>query len=603
MQEQLTFETESFGRNPTVDVLILLTLAALLSLWGLTAGPGLSDHESIIAQSARQIRQGDDWRIPRVADVPFVRKPPLAQWLVTLSSLAVDPPNINPPVSRYAARLPSALAALLTTLLVYVLGRSMFGHRTGLVCGVASAFSAAMLFYSHSAQVEMVLTLFTTAALTFFWLGTEGGAHRRVYLTLFYACFGIAMLAKAPLPLVTVGGVLAVWWFVTVPLARLGDHADAGLGKRLVAQVRGVRGLFLIPGLLIFLVIFLPWPLYVFFKIDNALELWQIEYVQRYSGGLNSSSKAFWYYIPIALALAFPFSLSLFEAFASPFLAAHRERRKGLLFALTWALVHIGFLSTSAFKRPHYLISAAPAFAILLGPTLERLFLAARTMSRARLRLAVWVLALGLIAGVPVGGLFILRDYPHVMHAYVVGGGVLIAAGVACGMLFLSGRRLASFLLLNACVGVGFALTWDALGQARALNRRAYAIVDKLRELRVTPEQRITWCVGRPDARLMFYLGRRIDPLFSPLELATRRKNRTLVPKELLIEGMQRLEERFASGQREYFVIDADYFRRWRENSDTPVEELLRVYGGREDSERDDLVLIAGNSPAKAASE
>lgn len=139
MHEQLVCEEESFSKSPKVDLLCLLLFSLFLCAWGLSSGPGLGDHEAIIAQGARQIRQGDGWLVPHVNDVPFVRKPPLAFWLAALSSELVDPPNVELPVSPLAARFPSAIAGVLTTLVVYLLSRSMFGHRIALVSGAVMA--------------------------------------------------------------------------------------------------------------------------------------------------------------------------------------------------------------------------------------------------------------------------------------------------------------------------------------------------------------------------------------------------------------------------------------------------------------------------------
>lgn len=186
-------------------LVVLLAFASVTSLWGLDAGPPLSDHEGIVAQSARQIRQSGDWLIPRFNDVPFIRKPPLQMWLAAAASYLVDPPDMDPPVSVLAARLPSALACILTVLVVYGLGRSMFGQRVGLLAGAIAACCGASLFFSHNAQAEMLLTFFTTASLACFYKAIANPTSRRRYLVCFYLMLSLGMLTKAPLPLALVG--------------------------------------------------------------------------------------------------------------------------------------------------------------------------------------------------------------------------------------------------------------------------------------------------------------------------------------------------------------------------------------------------------------
>ncbi len=164
---------------------ILLAFAAMTSFWGLGSGPALSDHEAIVAQCARQIRQTGNWLIPHFNDVPFVRKPPLQPWLAAGLSYVLDPPNLDRPVSPLAARSPSALAALLLVLVVYSLARSMFHPRVALVAGGITACCAGTLFFSHNAQTEMLMTFLTTASMTCFYKSMTSPGWRLRYLAAF----------------------------------------------------------------------------------------------------------------------------------------------------------------------------------------------------------------------------------------------------------------------------------------------------------------------------------------------------------------------------------------------------------------------------------
>ena len=52
------------------------------------------------------------------------------------------------------------------------------------------------------------------------------------------------------------------------------------------SQVRRLGRLWLIPGVLLFIVLAGAWPWYIYKHVPNALNLWKIEYLNRYSGGL-----------------------------------------------------------------------------------------------------------------------------------------------------------------------------------------------------------------------------------------------------------------------------------------------------------------------------
>jgi len=597
MNRTVEFPGETFSGSSTVDTVCLLTLAALVSLWGLTGGPGLSDHEAIVGQGARQIRQGGDWIVPQVNDAPFIRKPPLALWLATASSYLVDPASLTPPVSPFAARLPSALAAILTVVLVYALGRSMFGHATGVICGGSMATCGGGMYFSHNAQVEMVLTCLCTACFAFFWWGTEGGRKRRLHLLLFYVAFAAAMMAKAPLPLAMVGLPLAVWWFVTVPVARMAvpDRGAAGRDGRWALfrqQGRRLRDLWLIPGVVVFLLLFALWPLYVLLKVDHAVDLWKLEFVDRYTGELGGRARPLWYYLPIALILVFPYSLSLPEAVLAPFLRRFREQRKGLLFAFTWAAVPMAFLSTAAFKRPHYLAATVPALILLLGPAFHRLFLATRSFSARNLRTAAVALVVFLGVATVVADAVIGRQYGAALWTYRVGMPLLLAGVVAATIAFLRQQRVASLLMLFASSALSFAWAWNALGQSHALQRQPDAMVAELKARSIGDGDRITWVVGRPDARIMYYLGRQIEPLFDPLEVSARREGRRSVPLEMIIEGETRMKRRLGSATEEYFIVDADYWDRFRGSTGGVAREVFRVCGEDHLDTDDDWVVI-----------
>lgn len=561
--DRIAFDAESFTHSKALDVLCLFVLSAMLSLWGLAGGPWLSDHEAIVAQGARQIRSGDGGVITRVGDTPFVRKPPLPFWLSTGTSALIDPGDLNLPVSPFAARLPSGIAAVLTTMLVYFLGRRMYGHPTGMMCGAVMATAAGTLFWSHNAAVEMILTFLCSSCMALFWLATEGERPRRVWTLLLYVAFGLAMLAKAPFPLAAVGLPLAVWWFVVLPLtesfaANSQAAPRSGLMQSMARQFIRLRELRPITGLLIFLAIFLPWPIYVYLHVPNVAQLWQLEFTARYTGALYGTNNPFWYYLPIAAAFTAPYTLSLPAALASPFQQMHEHQRKPLLFAFTWVVVITIFLSTSAFKVSRYWIVCVPGAALLLGPTLLRTFVAPREFSAGALRLAKGGVALLLVAGTMVGAHKMRRELPEAMSTYYAAALIVLIGAVAAALMFRPKRRVLSLVVLQITVAFAFAFGWDVLGLSNGVQRKVAELVAQLDAHHIGGEDRITWVRGRPNAQIIYYSGRNIRPLFDDSELSARREGRQGVSEELMNEGIERIQNRLESDQEEYFIIDTE---------------------------------------------
>ena len=595
--ERIAFAAESFTHSRALDVLCLFALSATLSLWGLSGGPWLSDHEAIVAQGARQIRSGDGGIIPRVGDAAFVRKPPLAFWLAFASSALMDPSGLEIPVSPLAARLPSGLAALLTTMLVYFLGRRMYGHPSAMMSSLVMATAVGTLFYSHSAQVEMVLTFLCTACFAIFWLTTTGPNPWKGGAFLFYVFFGLAMLAKAPFPFAVVALPLAVWWFITLPLANLYLARSPGpphstLGQSVTCQFRRLRDLRPISGLVIFLAVFLPWPVFVYLNVPHVTKLWQLEFTARYTGELYGTNNPFWYYLAIAAAFIAPYTLSLPRALASPFLRDYEEHRFPLLFAYTWLVVVTLFLSTSAFKVPRYWIVCVPSAALLLGPTLNRTFAAPREFAAGMLRLAKGGVVLLLLVGILVGAYKMRRELPGAMSTYYAAALIFLIGTIAAAITFNPRARVLSFLLLQAAVAGAFAFGWDLLGVTNAPQRKAVELVQKLDEHHIGGNDRITWVHGRPDARVVYYSGRNITPLFDDSELASRREGRRGISEALISEGVERIQKRLISDKEEYFVIDTQGWEFFRARLSGAAREVFRIHGSQAARSEDGLLVF-----------
>lgn len=602
---RVEYREERLPATPAAQIAILALLALCISLVGLHEGFGLGDHEAIVAQGATEMRRSGDWLIPTVNGDPFVRKPPLAFWQAAAASVLVDGSLAveGRAVSPLAARLPSALSASALTILIYLLGRSLFGHRSGLIAGAVFCASVGGLIYGHRAQIEMTLAFWVSLALACFWWATES-PRRPWAAALMFGAFAMAMLAKAPLPLVMVGLPAATWWFVAVPVLQWAEsrpRGAPGISSRrtwrravidaTVRQLRGLRGLHLVPGIIAVALVLAPWPLYVHRTVPNALDLWHLEFLDRYTGDLGSSSEPAWYYLPVILALMLPFSFGFFEAVASPFMRPYAGQRRGLLFAWTWAATSVVFLSTSSFKRAHYLMCVLPAFALLLGPTLERFFLAARRFPQSWMRGAAAGVGILVVVGWFCGERVVRQEYPALVQSCRVAALLAgIALTVAVGAFCLR-RRVLSLGTLLAGVTIVHGWMWIVVGRESKAHGEVAKMVAELHANRIGPEDRLTWVMGRPDSRLGYYLGRPIAPLFGVMELAELRDTRRKIPHALLLAGRDRLEHRLTGPEEEYFVIAARYWNLLRENSNMPARQVFRVPADSGDP-RDDWVVF-----------
>lgn len=596
--ESLASTERALRDHGLFGTIALIALSVLTCLVGLHEGPPMGDHECINALAARNAMQSGDWLIPIVNDAPLIRKMPLGTWLIGASSIVTGHPRGAPPVTLFSARLPSALAGIGTALVTAWLGSMLFGRGRGLIAGFICAGCAATVYFSRNSQVDMVLTFFTTLAFACFWRGAMHEQPSRWFMAWFYVAFALAMMAKAPLPLATVGLSLFTYWFIATPfLAATSGATQSSDGnlyrwlRELARQVSRVRTLWLLPGVAVFVVIVGAWPGYVSTQVDNALALWRIEYLSRFTGELSDKARPAWYYLQHIFGLTMPFMLSIPEAVVAPFLGRYAAQRKGLAFAFTWALVATAFLSASEFKRPHYLLSVIPAYCLLLAPVIDRLFFGVINVKARGTRIACRVLPILLaIAGI-VGGVLIRQKYPALLTTYVIAFLAVFLVWTAACWAHTRDQRLSSFALLNLGVPVLVLVMWPALGKGAGLNAEADALAVAIHDHGIEPDRSLYWIDGQPSFSIQFYHGVKIKRLVNEIEMAGIRQGRRDVSEEVYQEIVRQVQKRLSEDPPVYFIVSAGGFDLLSRRTDFTVHEVFRLNGFHEDAE-DELVVF-----------
>lgn len=526
------------SRNHTA-VAALCLFFAVGGIFAAARGPRLGEHETIVAQSARQMLQTGNWIVPHYLDMPFLMKPPLSPWLVAIAS-AILPgdPATGSPVTTLTARLPSVVATSLTIWVVYLLALSALTRRQAVLAAVIFATSAGSLLFAVNATAEALLTFLCTWSIAEFWWAHRAASRsrRRLHLARFYVALGLAMLAKGPMPIIVVVAPLVAWWFLHRPfrmLARVGARrftratamAFREAPKRLLC---GMSELGLWWGVPLVLAVFVPWMVLVARREPYAWDLWSYEYLDRLAGHYPGSRSGRWfYYVPLAFALLSPWCLSLPQAIAAP-LRTVRRRGMGLL-TLAWFAVFVALvaLSVQSFKKPYYLLPVVPSLAILLAPVVDD-FLSPR---RAAGRRGAALVALGVVAvlaaGLVAGAWQVQRDATLSVSDELLRGGTILALGLVIMValavgLSVRGLRSASVVVL----GIGFpslALAgWCLVGPVVGVAKEPLALAQRLDELDVAATSNVLWASNRPDGRVSFYGGRTVRHIVDPYELASR---------------------------------------------------------------------------------
>lgn len=329
----------------------MLAIAGCLFFWRLGKLPLTEPDEGRNAEVAREMLVLHDAVTPHYDTLPYLDKPTVFFWLVAGSFRLFG-------VSEWAARLPSALTALGTLGLVWLLGRRMFGERAGLAAGVIFATAPLVMVFARFVIFDMTLTFLITLTLAAFWLAqtstsASGDGRRRALECLMFVAAGVATLTKGPVGFVL--PLLAIAVYAAVQ-RKLGD----------------LKKLAWAPGLALFCAVSLPWFILVSLRNPDfpRYAFWD-ESVLRFTTGHGlhrGGSMA--YYIPVFLAGFLPWSLVLLFAGLNRLKGWRRLGEKSHAaeaFLLSWAATVFVFFSISHSKLPAYFLPAIPALAVLMG--------------------------------------------------------------------------------------------------------------------------------------------------------------------------------------------------------------------------------------------
>src|SRR5512139_2429592 len=133
--------------------LILILLGMVLFFAGLAARDLWEPNEPVAAQAAREMARRGDWLLPTVNGEMYPDKPPLLFWGILLASAP------GGRITETTARLPSAVAATILVLALYLLARRSLGERAAFWSAASLAVSTFFVEQARYAQHDMLLLL------------------------------------------------------------------------------------------------------------------------------------------------------------------------------------------------------------------------------------------------------------------------------------------------------------------------------------------------------------------------------------------------------------------------------------------------------------
>ena len=261
---------------------LLIVVTGLLTFPNLGA-PSLWDmDEGVNAECTREMMESGTWIIPTFNWELRTAKPILTYWLARPGFELLG-------VNEFTSRLPSAILGILSVLLTYELGRSMFSPITGLLAGVVLASAVQFCLLSHAATPDAPLIFCTILTFYVFWVGHLNGG--RSWFALGAVATGLAVLAKGPVGLGLPGLVVVLYFLWNREWRRWFD-------------LRVFLALF------IFLLVAAPWYILVTSETrgDYARGFFGTHNVNRFTNAMEGHSGPPIYYIGAILVLFVPWS-------------------------------------------------------------------------------------------------------------------------------------------------------------------------------------------------------------------------------------------------------------------------------------------------------
>ena len=158
------------------------------------------------ALSSWEMIESDNYLQVTVNGEPFWEKPPMFFWLQTVSFKVFENPE-------FAARFLSALAGLLTTILIFFMGRQIISSGFGLIWGLLYSGSALSLFISKMAIMDPTLNLFVLGGIFSYYRMITSTYQSYLHAILASISLSIAFLIKGPIAIV-IPAIIFVLYFL-----------------------------------------------------------------------------------------------------------------------------------------------------------------------------------------------------------------------------------------------------------------------------------------------------------------------------------------------------------------------------------------------------
>ena len=330
------------------DLIILCTIIGCAYFITLGIPALFNPDEGRYAEIPREMLLMHQFVVPHLDGIIYFEKPPLIYWLVAFFEHVFG-------YSEWSVRAVNALLAITTCLSVYLFSRYFYDRTTAYFAALTLSSSLLFFFMGHLMTLDMGVTCFLTLNLLLLFSGLLTKKAWLLYLG--YAAAALVILTKGLIGLIFPMMIFGLWIIIT--------------GQwQLIKQAR------LISGLLIILIIALPWHILAQQQVPSFFHQYIIvQQFLRFLTPIMSREMKFWTYLLVFLASFFPWVIFSGIYLKKLFMQLkHRLKLQKEWFFLIWIFAIFLFFAFSNSILIPYLEPITPAMALFTAPYLASLW-------------------------------------------------------------------------------------------------------------------------------------------------------------------------------------------------------------------------------------
>ena len=493
----------------------------------------LDPGETYYTEAAREMVELGDWIVPHLNYQIYFSKPILTFWLIALSYKFFG-------VSELAARLPFAALATLLTLAGYYTVRR-FQPKAALVSAVCLASAPLSILAGKTSCIDIAFSCFINiavfaTALTLF-------KEKSKTWPLLYICLALATLTKGPAAVLLYGLGMSVFMLICRPSK-----------SRLLEFLKRLN---LLPGILLYLLIAVPWFVLVGQATGGLFTqiFFVYENLARFMGKTNIHKGSWLYFLPVLAYGVAPWFLLLPQALkinffapisevwfsgrlikgfkssyrpyakdmkeTSNFLSEEEAKASFTLLLSAWAISMVVFFSLSRTQLDTYILPAMAPFSILLASTMSTLAEEPKEaddplkFDRLWFRVFLYLLsALNLLLAPAALYFSYAGRGPYVLEPQMAALSLSLIAAALRQLLLLKKKEWTKALTLSV-LSVACTLSLSFPSVMGYLAYKNQDMVNLAKKLSGSDAQ--IFCYGAYKPSLITYLDRPVDTLSSPL--------------------------------------------------------------------------------------